>query len=159
MSKWLDRLASDPTDLTPVAEAYEHYVAEYERFRAELDERNLRGSKITHVAGRIPGLSEYVYAQWSQIKAIVELMELRVQQATQKARKYYTEGYPKQLNAYQIENWAKSDNEVLTLTELVIQMKLVQDQWEGISKGVERLHHQLRCIVDLRKVGLEDATI
>lgn len=159
MSAWLDKITADPDDLTPVLAAYEHYRAEYESFRQEIDDNRLKGRRVIEVGGRIPGLSEHVYAQWSHIKAIVEVLELRLLAATQKARKFYVDGYPAKLGAHQVESFAKADPHVLAVSELLIRMNLVKDLWEGVSKGAERLHYQIGNIVEMRRGGLEDATL
>jgi len=156
MSAWFTRITASPADYTPVLDAYEHFEREYLIIVKELE---VRGKLINDVSGRIPGLSEYVYAQWAEIKAILAYLRLRLETVTQKSRKYYIEAYDRKLAAPQVEHFAKSDKDVIILAELIITLELLLDRWEGVSRGVERLHHQLRLLGELRKGGIEDATI
>ena len=153
------RISNAPDDMTLVNDAYDWFTGEYEIYRKLIDRDNLRGRKILDVSVDIPGLSEHVYAQWAELKAIVDILEIRVIAATQKARKFYTEGYAKSLGVQQVERYADADPGVLALVELVVHIKLVLNKWEGLSKGIERLHHQLRTVAEMRRADLEEATI
>ena len=159
MSKWLDAMGADPSNLGVVFDAYEHFEKEYDYLRSEIQEEKLRGRRLIEVAGKIAGLSEYVHAQWVHIRAVIALLELRLASVTQNARRYYTESYARALGAHQIEHYAKADPEVVAHTELLIRLGLLRDKLEGVSKGVERLHYQIGHIKEMRVAGIEDATL
>lgn len=152
----LDAVALSPKDFTPVAEAIVHYEALYEEMRGHLD---VKGQFVTEVAAKVAGLTETIYASWSEIKAISQIMELRKLAMIGQARQSLIEHYNRSLSVAQVENYAKVDPETIAVAEILIQVTYVLDKWEGLSKGVERLHHLLRLIGDMRRAGMDDATI
>ena len=160
MGKWLQNVsASAQDDFEPVILAYQHFEREYQEFRPQLAVEKLKGQRLIDVGTKIPGLSEWVYSMWAEVNAIIAILEVRHLAAIQKQRKTYTEGYQKALTERQVEHYAKSHDEVLAILELTAHMKYVRDLWEGLSRGVERLHYQIATIRDLRKASIEDTTI
>lgn len=158
MINWFDKI-STAKDLTPIVEAYEYYSSEYILISKQLEEKSLKLIKIEDVSTRLVGWSDQAYARWSELKAIVELLDIKILVAVQKARKHYTENYARDLGAQRVEKYADADKEVVDLKELQISMRLILNKWEGISKAVDKLSFQLRLIVDLRKAGIEEATL
>ena len=156
MNSWLRRITQNPNDLSYVGDAILYYEGLYEDYRKKL---NVKGEVIIKVGAEIPDLTDKVYAFWSEIKAIFEIVELRKETAVGKARKHYIEHYNRTLTSYQVENYAKVDSEAIAFSELLIEIDFIKNKWEGLSKGIERLHHQIRIISEMRKGGIEDATI
>ena len=158
MTRRFEAIASTD-DFLPVIEAYDSLVQEYEEVAPLLAEGKLRGRKLDDVARQIPGLSEWTYARWSDAKAIIELLELREVRALQAARKALTYRNEKALSDRQIELFAKADEAVLDIGEMLVRFRLVLNRWEGVSRGVERLHFQLGNLTTIRKASIEDLTI
>jgi hypothetical protein len=156
MSKHLNKITADPTNYQYVLDAYDYYDSEYELYKKELD---VRGQKIIAASSRIPQLAEAVWARYSEAEAIIAYMEKIEGQIIQKWRKHYTENYNRDLQANTVEKYIVNEPEVVDYCELVIRMKMISSKWKGLSKGVENLHFQLGHITDLRKHGIEDATI
>ena len=156
MSKWLDAVANSPDDFTPVAGAIAYFDRLYEENRKHL---NVGGRVIVDVGWKIAGISETVYASWMELKAIGQLIELRKDVAEGKARLRYVEHYNRQLSGPQVEKYARVDPDVVAIEEISIHLKFVTEKWEGLSKGLERLHHNIRMIADMRRAGMDDATI
>ena len=156
MTKWLHKISFDPMDFQAVLDAYTYFEDQYEYFRKELD---IKGKNINQVAAKIPGLSEYHYAQMSEVRAIFDNIELEYESVKQKARKFYLENYNRTMTAGQVENYADNNQDVIEMKRIMVQMKFMLNLWEGLSRGIERLHHQVRIISDNRRGGLDDATI
>jgi len=156
VSTWLDAVANSPDDFTPVAGAIAHFDRLYEDIRKHF---NVGGKVIIDVGWKIAGLSDTVYASWSELKAIAQLVDLRRDVAEGKARYKYVEHYNRQLSVAQVEKYARVDPDVVAIEEISIHLKFITDKWEGLSKGIERLHHNIRMIADMRRAGMDDATI
>lgn len=157
MSRWLDAVAAgQPIDLGAVSAAVEHFDALYDRTRLELV---VQGRRLSVVAALIPSLTDAIYVAWSELKAIGEVVDLRRLQATGIARKAFIEHYNRELSVAQVENYAKVHPDVVVLAEAQVRVQFVLDKWEGLSKGLERLSHQVKLIGEMRRAGMDDATI
>lgn len=155
MTKWLRKIAQT-NDLAYVGEAILYYEELYEEYRKKL---NVKGEVIIKVGAEIPDLTDKVYAFWMEIKAIAEIVELRRAASLGKSRKNFIEVYNRVLTSQQVEKYAEVDIDVIAFSELLIEIDFIKNKWEGLSKAVERLHHQIRIISEMRKGGIEDATI
>lgn len=156
MSKWLNKISLDPTDFGPIGDAYDYFERECDEFAKEFD---IQGKNIIAIGAKIPGLSEYHYTKMSEVRAICEYLELRLDFSEQKLRKFYLEGYNRKLTNHQVEDYIKGTPEIVVFKELIIRMKFILNRWEGLSRGLERMHHQTRIISDMRRAGFDDATI
>lgn len=155
MSQWLDTIASSD-DFEAVARAIEHFESHYEDTRKHLE---IKGKVLVGVSAFIPTLTDTIYVAWSELKAICQILDLRKAAAIGKARKTYIEHYDRNLSATQVENYAKVDPTVIMISEICIQMEYVLDKWEGLSKGLERMSHQVRLIGEMRKAGMDETVI
>jgi hypothetical protein len=157
VSIWLNAVAtSAENDFGAVGDAIEYFDALYEVTNKNL---NVKGKVLIDIGWKLAGLADTVYASWSEIKAICELLELRKNAAIGKARKQYIEHYNRDLSQNQVENYAKVDPAVVEISQIIIHMQFILNKWEGLSKAIERLHYQIRLIGDMRRAGMEDATI
>jgi hypothetical protein len=111
------------------------------------------------VAAEIPDMTMKVHDRWSELNCIYDLLDVRKQAVLGERRRYYGEKYAKELSGVQVERYAESDQKVLDICEVMIDIDLLRRRWEGLSKAVEKLHQQVRIIADLRKAGLDDYTI
>lgn len=153
--KWYRRVAQDPNDFGPLAEALEHFENEYLAARQELE---VKGRRIEEVARRLPGIVEYRFGQLQEIEAILSLFELRVDKAVAEAKKRYLENYQRNLSERTAEKYAEVDQDVIDLRMLVIEIARVRNLFLSLTKGMEYLHFQLSNVVRLRQAGIEDAT-
>lgn len=153
--KWYRRVAQDPNDLEPLAEALEHFENEYLEARKELE---VKGRRIEEVARRLPGIVEYRFGQLQEIEAILSLFELRVDKAVAESKKRYLENYQRNLSERTAEKYAEVDQEVIDLKMLVIEIARVRNLFLSLTKGMEYLHFQLSNVVRLRQAGIEDAS-
>lgn len=156
MTNWYLKIsnASDG-DFTPVAEALAWFEKEYQIGREEI---KLQG-KVEDCAKRLPGLVEYYYRHLQELDAILQWFEIKIMQATQKARKGYLEHYNKALNASQVERYAEADPDVIDLKHLYNIVGLMRNQFFGIHKALDTSNYQISNITRLRTAGIEDAVI
>lgn len=153
MSAWLNKIVVDPN---AVLDVIDYFEKEYLYFQKELD---VKGHQIIAVGAKIPGLSELLYARWSELKCILDYMETMIEEEEQKIRVIVLNTKNRSYTVKQVEDFVGSDQGVLVLRRLKIYLKYTYDKIEGVSRGIERLHHQVRIIADLRKAGLDDSTI
>jgi hypothetical protein len=159
MKNWVEEICSDPDNFGIILEAYEYYSDQYETVRSEIAVEKIRGARIRDVSARMPGLADIVHARWSEITAISDHLEILILSATQKARKFYIEGYNRTLGSHQVSDYAQADPAVIDLKKILLRIVLIQNKWEGLSKGLERLHFQLRNLIELQKAGFDDMRI
>jgi hypothetical protein len=159
MRNWVEEIASEPDNFALVLEAYEYYCDHYEIVSNETKLEHFSGDSVWDISLKTPGLAEHVHARWSEINAISDHLELLILSATQTARKHYIEGYNRVLGSHQVSDYAQADPSVISLRQLLLRIKLIQNKWEGVSKALERLHFQLRNLIELEKAGVRDLRI
>jgi hypothetical protein len=137
-----------------VLEAYEWYERQHADGRKDLD---VVGKKIAHVAAKVPGMAEYCYGQYQEVKAIISCLERRADEARGVRRKHYTEHYARSLSPTQIDKYLEGDPEILRFRALVEMMSLSKGKLEALSKGIEMLHWKIGHLVDLLKNELDEA--
>jgi len=155
--RWLREITSSPDDFECVADAILHFESEYDVFCKKI--ADAKGAVLVKVASEIPDMTLKVHDRWAELNAIYDVMELRKAALVGQKRKHFIEHYQRTLNSQQVEKYAESDAEVLVVSEVLIEIDFVRSKWEGLSKSLERLHHQLRSIMEMRRAGLEEATI
>lgn len=153
---WYRKVTSDPNDLSPVVDALDHFEEVYQEGRATLE---VDQKVVVKVASQLPGLVEYYFAQWKEICAIYEYLELRGDKAHAEAKRRFMESYPKAISERAADNYALTDEEVQAIRMVAIEVKLMREKFAGLSKGFEYLHYQLTNIRALRVAQMEDSII
>lgn len=154
--KWLNVIISEPDNSMHILDAYDYFEHGYEEVKKEL---NVKGANIISVSSRVPGLTEYVYAAIHELKAIHELLSNKEKRIAQDVRENLTKTMNRNLGIQEMNKWVEADESVLAYRELLIRIKLIQDKWTGVLTGLEQLHYQVAKIADLKKLGLDEATI
>ena len=157
MRSWYNRVVRDPDDLDPVCAALEHFNAEYQAAREEVD--NLHGRRLIEVQTMLPGIVGYRYEQYMELSAILGYLHVRTDAVLGGRRRHYSEHYNRALSDRMIEKYAENDPQVITMRELCNHLVAVKNKFEALSRQHEYLHYQLGHIVQLRKAGLDDALL
>lgn len=156
MARWLDKITQGDDDYTAVLEAFDHFEREHEEGAKELE---VQGQRIFDVAARIGALFDYRYGQWKEIESIIAVLDLRCKRLQQVHRKRFLEHYNRDLSATTVERYAETEKDVLAVRELIIRMKLVEEKMAGLCSSLDKLDRQVRVLAELRRFGLDDATI
>lgn len=156
MSRWYSKIMADPEDFSTVADAFEWFEKEYADAQSELD---VRGKRIEDVSKRLPGIVEYRYGQYVEVKAIVDYLETMEIKARGEARKRYVEHYNRALTERQVERYAEADDNVVAIRLIIAQMKMMRDKFEGLTKGYEHMLFQIGHITKLRIAHMEDSIL
>ncbi len=154
---WYQRLASNPSDLTPLADAYLHYQAEYEIGVREANELSQRSSLIIESASTLPGMWEYRVGQLQEIEQIMGFLENQEKLLLGIKRRHYKEAYNRDLSDNMIEKYASTDIDVVSLAETRNTFSLVRNYFLSLTKQYEALHYQIKNIVALKANGIEGA--
>ena len=159
MRNWLEEILQDPSNFTLVLEAAAFYHSEYEKMAKIIHKDSIVGSRLMDLSTSMSGMAEHVHARHSEVQSIVDHLGILETTATQKARKHYIENYNRTLGSHQINDYAKADPAVIKIKEIMLQLTLVMNKWEGVSKGLVLLGYQLHNIVELKKIGLDEIYI
>jgi hypothetical protein len=154
-SQWYAMLIGDPDDLSPIAEAYDHYLQQYEEGAAEAKELVRRGVEVADACRRLPGIAGYRYAQWQEIEQIMGFLEHREKRLLGAKRRTFREHYNRELNDSMVERYAETDPEVLEIAEVRNMFALVRNKFLALTKEHEYLHFQLSNIAKLKDKGIE----
>lgn len=154
---WYKRIAQAPDDLALVPQAAAHFEDQYHEACAEA--AALEGTRLIAASSKLPGIVGYRYEQYNELKAIIELLEVREVALLGVKRRHYLEHYNRALSDRMVENYTTSDTDIIALRELRGQITRVCRQFEALSRQHEYLHYQLGNIAKLRIAGLDDAIL
>lgn len=154
--RWLDKITQADDDCSGVLEAFDYFNQQYEEGRKDLE---IHGKRIATVAADIAALFDYRYGQWKEIESIVAVLDLRSKRLQQVHRKRYMEHYKRDLSATTVERYAETEKDVLEVRELIIRMKLAEEKMSGLCSSLDKLDRQVRLLGELRKFGVDDATV
>lgn len=152
--KWFRKVSADPNDLGPVVEMLEFFEGQYQDALKDLDVDN---KLIWEMAVKLPGLMSFRYEQWREIFRTHEWLSLHEHKLVKEHTRRYMENYNRTLSERTAEQYALGDDEVITFKTVVIEVKLLMDKFEGITKGLEAMRWQIGNLVKLRDAGIEDA--
>jgi hypothetical protein len=154
MSRWYARVTRDANDLSPVADAYDYFEAQYLEAQKEISPKG----RIWDMSKLLPGLVEQRYGQLQEIEAILRYLEIRYDKTKADKYRFYLENYPKTLTSRDADRYAEADPDVIDLALLRNQVGLIRNKFISLTKAMEYLHFQIGHMVALRKAGIEDAS-
>jgi DNA-directed RNA polymerase subunit F len=152
---WFGKITANPDNYELILEAYEYFEKELEDARKEV---NIRGS-LEKASASLPGIVEYRYSQLQEVEAILEHLNIKFHKLKNTKFRGFLEHYNKSLSSRDAEKFAESDEEVVTLTELINSVAFIRNKYLGIMKGLDNKSFQINNITRLRCAGLEDAEI
>lgn len=144
-------------DLTPLVAAMDYFSKEYEEgVKAVRPERETR---LWEISRELPGHMVFRYEQWQQLNAIHEWLEVRESAMIRKAADDLQKHYARTLSTRDAITLAETDENVLAMRTIRIEVKMLSNKFAGITKSLEMLHYQINSLIKLREAGIEDATI
>lgn len=155
--EWYNKIVSDPSDLTPVLGAIEHFEREYSEACAEM--KALNGRRLQEVSTRLPGIVGYRYAQQTELDDILGVLEIREMALMGQKRRHYLEHYNRALSDRMVERFAEAEPDVVAMKELRNRVAAIRNKYVALSRHHEYLHFQLNNITKLRCHGVEDAIL
>lgn len=153
--KWFERIYNDKKNLQLIVDAYEYFQAEHETARTEIND----SGKLESISARLPGLTEYRWAQYQEIEAILELLNIQMRRLRGEKFRYYLENYNRSLSPRDAEKYADADQDVLDYSELINFFALIRNKFQGIIKGLEIKGFQINNITKIRAAGMEETLV
>lgn len=152
---WYSRLISDPRDLSPITDAYDYYMEQYEDGVAETNDLVKRGEKVENAATTLPGFSGFRFAQLQEIEQLLTFMEHQELRLLGTKRRLFREHYNRELTDSMVEKYATTEADVIDLMEIRNMFALVRNKFLALTKHHENLHFQLSNLIKLREKGIE----
>jgi hypothetical protein len=152
---WYSKLTSDPDDLSPIADAYDYYIEQYEQGVHESNALVKRGNRVEQASTLLPGISGHRFAQLQEIEQIIGFLENREKRLLGAKRRSFREHYNRELTDSMVEKYAETDPDVLDLAEIRNMFALARNKFLSLTKHHEFLHFQLTNITKLREKGIE----
>jgi len=134
-------------------------VAYFELQLAEAKKEVKVTGNIEKASTQLPGYVEHRFGQLQEIEAILEHLNIQLRKKRSEYLRKYLENYNKSLSSRDAEKYSDGEAEVVAISELINQVALMRNKFQGITKGFEIKHFQLSNIIKLRVAGMEDADI
>ena len=141
---------------------WKHIPAALDHFETELDSAKLEvkvKGNIEKASTELPGYVEHRFGQLQELEAILEHLNIQLRKKRSEYLRKYLENYNKALSSRDAEKYSDGEAEVIAISELINQVALIRNKFQGITKGFEIKHFQLSNIIKLRVAGMEDATV
>jgi hypothetical protein len=149
---WYSKIVAD---WSKIPSCIDHFEGELQEARNEV---KIYGN-VEKNATMLPGFVELRFGQLQEIEAILEHLNIQLRKKRSEYLRKYLESYNKALSSRDAEKYADGEAEVVAISELINQVALLRNKFQGITKGFEIKHFQLSNIIKLRVAGMEDATI
>ena len=149
---WYSKIVAD---WNKIPSCIDHFESELQEARNEV---KIYGN-VEKNATMLPGFVELRFGQLQEIEAILEHLNIQLRKKRSEYLRKYLENYNKAVSSRDAEKYADGEAEVVAISELINQVALLRNKYQGITKGFEIKHFQLSNIIKLRVAGMEDATI
>jgi hypothetical protein len=159
ISEYYSNLTSSPEDLSPVADAYDYYMDQYDTAFKELNALLKRGASLDAASREIPGQTGYRMAQLQEIEQIMGFLENREKKVLGEKRRMFREHYNRELSDTMVEKYASTDPDLLELAEIRNMFSLVRNKFLMLSKQLEYAHFQITNLCKMRTAGIEGTVL
>lgn len=142
----------------------EHYDREYASGQKWLDSLD-RTSQIfaptlvAEVLLKTPGMMSYYYQLAQEADKIKEYILDKANVIKVLHLKRFIENYARALSDRTAEKYAEAEQDYVAMRELAGEMSLRYERIVGLSKGIAEIGWNARSLNELRKMGIEDATL
>lgn len=149
MAIWFNKVKSN---LSEIPNALDWYESEY--LQAKLEVR-ISGS-VEKLSRDLPGIVEQRFSQLQEIEAILEHLNIIMNKKKIGIFRKYLEGYNRSLTSRDAEKYADGDDEVVIYQELINEVALMRNKWQGIIKTLDIKGFQINNVIKLKIAGQED---
>lgn len=111
--------------------------------------------RLSEQEAQLGYLVSIVHGDWSQLVAIHEHFDILLKKTRSDLYKKYLETYARQLSSNDVKNYIDGDNTVMGFQSIINEIVLVQNKYEGLSKGLESKNFQLNNITKIKSMGLD----
>jgi len=153
MSLTLTLDESKLADIIPVLEKYQ------EKVKAAEPIFKIEGRRLEEVARTLPHYQGSYDQSLQDIKAVEEWLTVLKDKKVGKLWKKYTEGYSRQLTAKDIQAYIGSDQEIVEINQIQIEVVLIKNHLASIVEAIKQLGWMIGHMTKLRVAELQDAVL
>ena len=139
-------------DLAEIPNALDWFENEYTQAKLEV---RINGS-VEKQSRDLPGVVEHRFAQLQELEAILEHLNIQLNKVKTKAFRKYLETYNRALTSRDAEKFADGEEDVIMYQELVNEVALMRNKWQGIIKTLGIKGFQINNVIKLKVAGQED---
>ena len=139
-------------DLAEIPNALDWFENEYTQAKLEV---RINGS-VEKQSRDLPGVVEHRFAQLQELEAILEHLNIQLNKVKTKAFRKYLETYNRALTSRDAEKFADGEEDVIMYQELVNEVALMRNKWQGIIKTLDIKGFQINNVIRLKIAGQED---
>jgi hypothetical protein len=149
MSTWFSKVKAD---MSAIPDALDWFEKEYQD--AKLETR-INGS-VEKLSRDLPGVVEHRFSQLQEIEAILEHLNILMNKKRTAMFRKYLENYNRALTSRDAEKFADGDDDVVSYQEIINEVALMRNKWQGIIKGLDIKGFQINNVIKLKVAGQED---
>jgi hypothetical protein len=146
---WFGRIKANLAELPNALDWFEN---EYSQAKLEV---RINGS-VEKQSRDLPGIVEQRFSQLQELEAILEHLNIQMNRKRGAAFRKYLESYNRALTSRDAEKFADGEDEVIMYQELINEVALMRNKWQGIIKTLEVKGYQINNVVRLKIAGQED---
>ena len=139
-------------DLAEIPNALDWFENEYTQAKLEV---RINGS-VEKQSRDLPGIVEHRFAQLQELEAILEHLNIQLNKVRTKSFRQYLEAYNRALTSRDAEKFADGEEDVIMYQELVNEVALMRNKWQGIIKTLDIKGFQINNVIRLKIAGQED---
>jgi len=139
-------------DLAEIPNALDWFENEYTQAKLEV---RINGS-VEKQSRDLPGIVEHRFAQLQELEAILEHFNIQLNKVRTKSFRQYLEAYNRALTSRDAEKFADGEEDVIMYQELVNEVALMRNKWQGIIKTLDIKGFQINNVIRLKVAGQED---
>lgn len=146
---WFGKIKANITELPNALDWFEN---EYTKAKVEV---RITGS-VEMQSRDLPGIVEQRFSQLQELEAILEHLNIQMNKTRTARFRKYLETYNRALTSRDAEKFADGDDEVIGYQELINEVALMRNKWQGIIKTLEIKGFQINNVIRLKIAGQED---
>lgn len=143
-------------DLSSVVSYLKRYEDRLEEIRSIFE---IEGKKLEAVNRTLPGYLARYDEIYNELKTLEDFLDKRRDAIVAPLWKKYNEKYSRQLSTRDITAYIAGEPEYVSITELMLEVKLLKEKYGAVVKALEQMGWSLKNIVELRIHELQDAIL
>lgn len=140
-------------NLPNILEQYENELQDAE------DNLRLKGKTIQVANRENPTWKSYYDQRKSELKTLVEYLEVQVKRIRGRLYRQYNEKYARELDHRAIEKYIDNEDAVLRTTEVLLEVKEVYEKYQALVEAFTARGYALNNVTKLIVASLEDVTL
>jgi len=150
--KWHRIIKSDKSKIEDLIDYFEN---ELENSKKEVKAIGV----IETIAKNLPYHYEERYSQLQEIEAVLEVLDIELEELKSNKFRNYLEHYNRVLSSRDCNSFVDGEKEVVALRGIINEVAYIRNRYLGLLKSMEQLGYALGHIAKLRVAGIENARL